>query len=160
MAEEIKMNKIYELVTLAKHKQDIESDNAFAVRNGFTRAHINNWKSGISSPSALNFMKLCKAAGFETITEALDFIEESEKQRKQAGFATLPMMGAIGVMSLIIVSPTPAGFIGAAFGALIVANIHYAKLKNSGFHGFFSVSSDHNSTINMPPLQACFSLWF
>lgn len=106
------MTKIYSLVQLAKAKQGITSDNAFAIQNGFTRAHINNWKAGLASPSAVNYLKLAKAAGLD-IDQALSYIEE-ETKKKEAGFTTLPMLGllgagSIGAMSLLNVTPLSNG---------------------------------------------------
>lgn len=91
----------YELVKIAKSKQGIDSDRAFAINNGFTVQNISDWKAGRAIPNARNFLKLATCADM-SIEEALKFAEEMEAARfKQAGYSTLPMMSVIAGMSFI-----------------------------------------------------------
>lgn len=98
----------YELVKIAKTKQGIESDRAFAINNGFTVQNISDWKAGRAIPNARNFLKLATCAEM-SIDEALKFAEEMEAARfKQAGYSTLPMMSVIAGMSFIGMTQSPA----------------------------------------------------
>lgn len=111
------MTKAYEIVELAKEKNSIESDNAFAIRFGFRRQNVNDWKIGRSEPKGVNLLKLIKAADL-TVDEAIEIMSESEKNLKEAGFSTLPMMiGLSGIsgMTILAMSHLPYQAIGATF---------------------------------------------
>lgn len=74
------MSRVYVLIELGKKRLDIKSDNAFALKLGLKRAHINNWKSGLSKPDVLNVLRLARAAGL-TMEEALPYVIEEEELR-------------------------------------------------------------------------------
>jgi hypothetical protein len=98
----------YELVKIAKTKQGIDSDRAFAINNGFTVQNISDWKAGRAIPNARNFLKLATCAEM-SIEEALKFAEEMEAARfKQAGYANLSMIGTLAGLSMLALTQSPA----------------------------------------------------
>jgi hypothetical protein len=117
----------YILVEIAKRKQGIDSDREFALRNGFTKQNIVDWKSGKSLPVWDNMEKLADAAGLE-LWEAVKAMKEAERKLKQAGFVDMGMLGVLTGMSFLAVSPTPEALTGAAVGGAILASIHYANI--------------------------------
>ena len=56
------MNNAYRMVEIAKEKNNIQTDNALAIKCGFTRQNLNDWKTGRSEPKGTNLLKLMKAA--------------------------------------------------------------------------------------------------
>lgn len=118
------MNKAYELVIRAKAAQGIDSDNAFAVKNGFSRAHVNNWKAGLANPSAVNYLKLAKAAGLN-IDEALAYLETPEYMNKQAGFANLTLVSGIAGVTFSYMSHMPE--IALLAGVAYSGYVYYVK---------------------------------
>lgn len=69
------MTKTYELIVLAKINTGIESDYAISQLINVTRQMVSNWKSGKSEASAVNTLKLIKAAGL-SIDDALELMSE------------------------------------------------------------------------------------
>jgi len=116
----------YILVKLGKEKQGIKSDRAFALANGFSTQNIVDWKAGKSLPNWENMEKLASSADME-LWEAVKLMKENSVALKEAGYATLPMMGAIAGLSLVAMthSPTLAGLI-AMSGA---ATVYYVKSR-------------------------------
>lgn len=110
------MSKVYEIVEIAKLKNNIESDNAFAIRFGFRRQNINDWKVERSEPKGINLLKLLKAADI-SIDEAILIMEESERPVKEAGFSNVIFLsalgiGTIGAMTLAKMSALPYEALG------------------------------------------------
>ncbi|MCB5206358.1 hypothetical protein [Methylovorus mays] len=134
----------YELVKIAKTKQGIESDRAFAINNGFTVQNISDWKAGRAIPNARNFLKLATCAEM-SIDEALKFAEEMEAARfKQAGYSNLTMMGTLTGLSLLAVthSPAIAGLI-AVSGAATVYYVKSMKRRRKRQTMVYTMSPSH-----------------
>ena len=68
------MNNAYKMVEIAKVKNNILTDNALAVKYGFTRQNLNDWKSGRSEPKGTNLLKLMKAAEL-TVDDGLKIMQ-------------------------------------------------------------------------------------
>jgi hypothetical protein len=86
----------YVLVEIAKRNQGIISDREFALKNGFTKQNIVDWKSGKSLPVWDNMEKLALAANME-LWEAVKVMKEAEARMKQAGFITLPVIQGVAI---------------------------------------------------------------
>lgn len=114
----------YSLVELGKEKQGIESDRAFAIKNGLTVQNISDWKAGRASPNASNFLKLAVAAGMN-INQALDYAEKMEsKKHREAGFADIGILASVslsGVTWLYFNNEI------IALAGLLAPVIHYTK---------------------------------
>ena len=91
------MNKTAELIEIAKQRQGIKSDNAFAMWMGVGRQWVYAWKKGRQRPNIDNLEKIAKGAGW-TIEEALNFL----RSKAAAGLA----IAFVGVSS--IMAPCPA----------------------------------------------------
>lgn len=113
----------YVLVEIAKRNQGIISDREFALKNGFTKQNIVDWKSGKSLPVWDNMEKLAAAANME-LWEAVKVMKEAEARMKEAGFVTLPVLKGIAVatssaLSLFAVTHIPSSpLFGAALDSL------------------------------------------
>lgn len=131
------MNSIYEIVELAKAKNNIESDNAFAIKFGFRRQNINDWKVGRSEPKGVNLLKLLKAADL-SIDEAILLMNETKKPILQAGFINLGLLigmsgVSLGVLTLEKMSALP--YEALALASVAANVVYYVKLDGQIFYG-------------------------
>lgn len=122
------MTTAYDIVEIAKAKNNIDSDNAFAMKFGFRRQNVNDWKFGRSEPKGINLLKLLKAADIN-IDEAIVLMTDTKKPLLEAGFANIGLLTTISGMSLLIMSPLPYNLIGASF--LIAGNCILCKITHS-----------------------------
>ncbi|WP_048811629.1 hypothetical protein [Methylobacillus flagellatus] len=112
----------YILVEIGKQKQQIASDRAFALKNGFTTQNITDWKSGKSLPTWQNMEKLASAANLE-LWEAVKIMKENEAKLKEAGFARMEMMAVLGTVSGLTLLGASALPSQALFGALALSQL-------------------------------------
>jgi len=101
------MMNAYILVEIGKKIQNSRSDREFALKNGFSKQNIVDWKAGKSLPSWENMEKLAVAANME-LWEAVKIMKENSVTLKEAGYATLPMMSVIAGLSFIGVTHSPS----------------------------------------------------
>lgn len=72
------MTRIIELVELAKSNQEVESDNALALRLGVNRQLVHYWKKDLKRPDVVNYARLCKAAGI-SLNDGLKYVLEGDE---------------------------------------------------------------------------------
>lgn len=77
------MTKTYELLELAKAKTKIDSDYGIAQLLKIDRQMISGWKRGKSEASAINTLKLIKAAGL-SVDDALKIMTGTPAQQELA----------------------------------------------------------------------------
>lgn len=116
----------YDLISKAKERLNIDSDNKFAEVLGVSRMHINNWKSERSMPDGLNMLKIAELAGLSAHDAHVLVCQKSEQQQLnlQAGFSNVVFLSAVsaasfGAMSIMKLSALPyEPIVAQSLGAL------------------------------------------
>lgn len=124
------MKNIDDLLDQVKHQSGWDSDYKIAKNLGTVSQHVSNWRRRLAMPSNKHVIAMCQAADIDLgkAILAVEFSREHERPLKEAGFASMGMMGVLGTISgVTLMATSHLPYEALAAGIACVSTVYYVK---------------------------------